>query len=79
MSDGWKVAATFIGVIGAAAIIFQLNQGTLFQSGVGGITTALGDAFSSPSGSAGNPISATTGSTSGPTNKTTHTQQYYNA
>lgn len=45
MSDFWKVAATFIGVIGAAAIIFQLNKGTLVKQGTGAFTTVIGDAF----------------------------------
>ncbi len=66
MSDFWKVAGVFIGVIGAAAIIFQLNKGTLVQSGANTFTTAIGDAFSSAPAT---PAPA-------PTNKTPHTTSY---
>ena len=46
MSDALKVFGTFIGVIGAAAIIYQLNQGTLFQSAAGTFQNSIGAAFS---------------------------------
>jgi hypothetical protein len=49
MSEGWKVAGIFFGVIGAAAIISQLNKGTLVQSVSSFLTSAVGDAFSSSS------------------------------
>jgi hypothetical protein len=49
MSEGWKVAGIFFGVIGAAAIIFQLNQGTLVASVTSFLQGAVGDAFTSSS------------------------------
>lgn len=46
--SGWGVALLFVGVIGASAIIFQLNS-TGGQKNVStattGITTSIGDAF----------------------------------
>lgn len=52
MRDGsfWGVAALFIGSIGAAAIIFQLNKSggqSNIKSTTGAFTTSIGDAFKS--------------------------------
>lgn len=71
MSDGWKVALVFIGVIGAAAIIYQLNQGTLAQTGASTFTSAIGTAFSSSTRSTGNQSAVLT-------NKTVHSKNYSN-
>lgn len=70
MSDGWKLAAVFFGCIGAAAIIYQLNQGTLAQSGFSAISSAISTAFSSSS------TSKSTTPTSGSNKKTSHSASY---
>jgi hypothetical protein len=80
-SGFWKVVGTFIAVLGAAAIIFQLNQGTLFQTGANTFGSVVGDAFaassSSPAGTAANGSgSSTTPSGSHITNKSSHSQQF---
>lgn len=74
MSDFWKVAGVFIGVIGAAAIIYQLNKGTLAQTASTGFTTAIGDAFAS--GSSSGSTSKSTNQPNTNTNKTPGTQKF---
>lgn len=48
-SGFWKVVGSFIAVLGAAAIIYQLNQGTLVQTGASTFGSVVGDAFAAPS------------------------------
>jgi hypothetical protein len=55
MSEGWKVAAVFFGVVGGAAIIFQLNQGNVATSVFTFLQSAIGDAFTSSGGSTPTP------------------------
>jgi hypothetical protein len=76
MSEGWKVAGIFFGVIGAAAIIFQLNQGTLVASVTSFLQGAVGDAFTSSSSSTPAPASSTGTNTSqsAAKNHSTHQQ-----
>jgi len=64
MSEGWKVAAIFFGTVGGAAIIFQLNKGTLATGFFSFITSAIGDAFSGSSSTS----STSTTSTATPQN-----------
>lgn len=45
--SGWKVVGVFFGTLGAAAIIFQLNQGTVAQSFFSAVKSAFGTAFTS--------------------------------
>lgn len=47
MSDFWKIGLTFISLLGAAAIIYQLNQGTLAQTGFNTFGSVVGTIFSS--------------------------------
>jgi hypothetical protein len=89
MNEGtsfWKVAGTFIAVIGAVAIIFQLNQGTLAQTGANTLGGIVGDMFASVGGNGSNNAPGTTGAGShtdpsgnaGGGNKTPHSTQYTN-
>jgi hypothetical protein len=83
----WKVAGVFVGVLGAVAIIFQLNQGTLAQSGATTLGGIVNDMFASVGGQGSNnaPGTTSTGLHTSPSNnpgggnKTVHSTQYTNA
>lgn len=82
----WKVAGTFVAVLGAVAIIFQLNQGTLAQTGATTFGGIVNDMFQSIGGNGSNNAPGTTGTGShtnpannaGGGNKTPHSTQYTN-
>jgi hypothetical protein len=84
MGDGtfWKVAGTFVALLGAAAIIFQLNQGTLVQTGASTFGSVAGDAFAAAGTSPAGTAQSGSGSHSSPSgqlassNKSAHSQQF---
>jgi hypothetical protein len=57
MSEFWKIGLTAVSLLGVAAIIFQLNQGTLAQAGLTTFSNVVGTAFTS----SGQQTSASTG------------------